>query len=183
MSDCNHQWEMTNVQYGFIVFEKCYHCNQIKTYFSNDDLPMRGEEYREKDHYWSVMENAQSFMFDLRCKKCGHLESFHDLMGLLQCTECIPDCEICNIQRKLSGEKTWVMVAFGFFPEAIVTPLSSDRLSILSDYFNQRRDTSRSKIKILSFNLIPDISLCRGEFIYDIGMLSAEEIRERKPLL
>jgi hypothetical protein len=87
------------------------------------------------------------------------------------------------IQRRLAGEKTWIMVAFGFLPEAKTHPISENRLEILSNYFNQRRDTSRSRIKIVSFNLISDISLCRGEFIYDIGMLSAEEIRDRKPLL
>jgi hypothetical protein len=183
MSDCDHLWEMTNIQYGFIVFEKCYHCSQVKTYFSEQDRPTRGDEYKDGDHYWSVMENAQSFQFDLRCKKCGQIEPFHDLMGLLQCTECLPDCEVRMIQRKLSGEKTWIMVAFGFLPEAKKTPIPAPRLEILSDYFNQRRDTSRSRIKIVSFNLITDVTLCRGEFIYDIGMLSPEEIQDRKPLL
>lgn len=182
MSDCPHEWEMTNIQFGFVVFEKCFHCNELRTYFSVEDHPILGDIYREGDCYWNRMANAQSIRFDLICKKCNHTEKFDDLMGLMHCTGCLPDCQVDVQRRKLETEKIWIVVAFGFLPKAKTEPIPQEKLDILSDYFNQRRDTSRSRIKVLSFNLIEDLSRCRGDFIHDVDMLSQELPKERKPL-
>lgn len=183
MSECQHQWEMTNVRFGFVVFEKCFHCSQLRTYFSSEHTPVLGDKYREGDHYWSRVENAQSFTFDLRCTQCEKTEKFDDLMGLLHCTGCLPDCQIETLIKKYETQKTWVLVAFGFLPQAKTEPIPSHKLDVLTDYFNQRRDTSRSKIKIVPFNLIEDLSRCKGDFIHDVGMLSVEPpSEERKPL-
>ena len=70
----------------------------------------------------------------------------------------------------------------GFIHKAGRQPITQRKLEILTDYFNQRRDTSRSRIKILSFELIADLSHCRGDFIHDVGMLSTEPPKERQPL-
>ncbi len=182
MSDCRHQWEMTNIRFGFVVFEKCFHCNGLRTFFSIEDASFLGDKYREGGHFWSRVENAQSFRFDLRCTKCSHLEKFDDLMGLLHCTGCLPDCEVEILRMKYEKERTWVLVAFGFLPEAKTMPIPSYKINILTDYFNQRRDTSRSMIKIIPFNLIEDLSRCKGEFIHDVGMLSQEPPKSRKSL-
>jgi len=182
MSECQHQWKMANIQFGFVVFEKCFHCNGLRTYFSTEDTPILGDKYREGDHYWSRVENAQSFRFDLQCTKCNHLEKYDDLMGLLHCTGCLPDCEVEILRKKYEAERTWILVAFGFLPKAKTEPIPTYKLDTLTDYFNQRRDTSRSRIKIVPFNLIADLSLCKGDFIHDVGMLSLEPPKERKPL-
>jgi hypothetical protein len=179
MSTCQHEWEMTNIQYGFIAFEKCSHCDGLRTYFS----PMVvGEDYREGECLWRVMENAQSFRFDLRCGKCNQLEKFDDLMGFMYCTGCLEDCQVEKLQKKYAEDKTWVMVAFGFLTNSVPKPISWERLNILDEYFNQRRDTSRSRMKILSYHLIEDFTYCKGEFMFDVGMLSTEPPGERKPL-
>jgi hypothetical protein len=180
MSECQHHWEMTNIQFGFVVFEKCFHCDGLRTYFSLEDTPILGDKYREGPHFWSRVENAQSFRFDLRCTKCNHLEKFDDVMGLLHCTGCLSDCKVEALRLKYEAEKTWILVAFGFLPAMEPESIPSYKLDILSDYFNQRRDTSRSRIKIVSFDLIEDISHCRGDFIHDVGMLSLEPPPERK---
>ncbi len=182
MVECAHQWEMTNIRFGFVVFERCYHCNSLRTFFSTEDAPLIWDKYREGDCFWSRVENAQTFKFDLKCVKCHHLETFEDLMGFLHCTGCLPDCEVEILQKKYEAERTWVLVAFGFLPEAKTNPMPAYKLDILSDYFNQRRDTSRSKIKIVAFNLIDDLSRCKGDMIHDIGMLSEEPPKEQKPL-
>jgi hypothetical protein len=182
MPNCQHLWEMVNIQFGFVVFEKCSHCDGLRTYFSAKDHPMEGDEYREENCIWRCMESAQSFQFNIQCKKCNQLEKFSDIMGLLYCTGCLPDCEVEILQKKYEKEKTWVMVAFGFLPRNETQPLSPQRLKILEDHFNQRRETSRSKIAILSYDLIADFSHCRGEFIHDIGMLSLKPPGERKQL-
>ena len=182
MSECLHQWAMTNVQFGFVVFEKCFHCNSLGTYFSAEDTPILGDKYREGDCYWSRVENAQTFRFDLQCRQCGREEKFGDLMGLLHCTGCLADCEVEAMQKKYEQDKTWILVAFGFIYKDKRQPLPPAKVDILTDYFNQRRDTSRSLIKIVSFDLIKDLSVCRGDFIHDVGMLSLEPPEERKHL-
>ncbi len=179
MAECMHQWVMTNTQFGFVVFEKCSHCQVVRSYYSNQDT---WDDYLEAEHHWSIVENAQTFRFDLECSNCGQYVALDDLSGLLYCTSCLEDCEV-EIQRKrYEAAKTWVLVGFGFLPESKSKPLSGLKLQILSDYFNQRRDTSRSTIRIIPNSLITNISLCRGEFIHDVGMLSLEPPGERKPL-
>jgi len=182
MSECQHQWEMANIQFGFVVFEKCTHCKGLRPYFSLEDYPILGDKYREGDCFWSRVENAQSFRFDLRCRQCGHLEKFDDLMGLLHCTGCLPDCPVEVLQQRHERERTWILVAFGFLLGRAAQPISPQKIELLTDYFNQRRDTSRSRIKLVSFELISDLSRCRGDFIHDVGMLSLEPPAPRKPL-
>jgi len=184
MPQCQHHWQMTDIQFGFIIFERCSQCNTLRTYFSPQDYPSVGDEYREGNHTWRCMENAQSFRFNLKCQKCAHGENFYDLMGLLYCTGCLPDCPVEKEQQKYLPAKKFILVAFGHLPRQKPSRLSQARLDILSDYFNQRRDTSRSTVKILTYDLIRDFSRCKGEFIHDFGMLSMEPPpKERKPLL
>jgi len=183
MSDCQHVWEMTNIRFGFIVFEKCFHCDGLRTYFTLETNPFLGDRYREGDHHWTRMENAQSFQFDLKCSKCDLTEKFYDLMGLMHCTGCMADCELDVQRQKYEAERTWIIIAFGFFPEALTNPIPQNKLDILTNHFNQRRDTSRSKILVLPFNKIKDLPRCKGDFIYDVGMLSKEPPpKERKPV-
>jgi hypothetical protein len=182
MTTCQHHWEMTDIQFGFVVFEKCFHCNSLRTYFTAGDAPVLGDKYREGDCYWSRVENAQSFTFNLKCVNCGQVESFTDLMGLLHCTGCLADCRVEVLQQELERERTRILVGFGFLPKVETHQMPASKLDVLADYFNQRRDTSRSRIKIVSADLIDDLSCCRGDFIHDVGMLSMEPPTERKTL-
>jgi len=182
---CAHHWEMINILFGFVAFEKCYHCRGLRTFFSLEQTPFLGEKYREGDHFWSRVENAQSFRFDLCCCNCGRVERFDELMGLLHCTGCLPECEVDVLRRRYEAEGKWIIVAFGFLPDAN-TPartIADEKLAILSDYFNQRRRPGRAPIAVVPFTMIPDISLCRGDFLHDVGMLSQEPPGERQPLL
>ncbi|MBU8923425.1 MAG: hypothetical protein KOO63_16535 [Bacteroidales bacterium] len=182
MAECQHQWEMWDVRFGFIVFEKCFHCNGVRTYFCEGSPPAIGIEYREENCFWSCVETAQFIRLDLRCTECSQVVDFHDLMGLLHCTECQHDCDVAILQNKLEADKTWLIVAFGFLPQNAQTRIPQEKLEILTDYFNQRRDTGRSRIKVVTSDLINDISRCKGELIHDIGMLSQQEVTERESL-
>lgn len=182
MSECQHHWEMTNIQFGFVAFEKCFHCNGLRTYFSKEDNPILGGKYREGSCFWSQVENVQSFRFDLRCRNCGQLEKFGDLMGLLHCTGCLSDCAVDILRKKLEAQKTWLVVGFGFLNKGETKSYPADKIDMLTDYFNQRRNTARSRIKVVPFDMIPDLSRCKGEFIHDVGMLSLEPPKERRPL-
>ena len=179
MATCSHNWEMTNLRHGFAVFEKCSHCQGIRTYFSTADT---WDEYREGDCTWSIVENTQTIQFDLRCTRCHETESYSDLLGLMTCTSCLEHCEVEKMQKRLEADRTWVLVAFGNLPSAISAPLPPRKLDILGDYFNQRRDVSRSRIRFLPSNMIVSIPLCRGDFILDIGNLSLEPPSPHKQL-
>ena len=179
MAECAHIWRMTNRQFGFVVFEKCSHCQVVRAYYAEQDT---WDDHREDRHHWSIVENAQTFRFDLECADCGMYISFDDFLGLLSCTSCMEDCPVEVLQNEYAAEKTWVFVGFGFLPESQSTPYSEEKLLILSEYFNQRRDTSRSTVKILPNSLITKLSLCRGDFIHDVGMLSLDPPGDRKPL-
>lgn len=184
MKQCKHIWKMINTRFGFIAYEKCYHCNGLRTYFSMEDNTHLGDKYREGLHFWTRVETAQSFRFDLQCTQCQYIEKFQELMGLMYCPGCEIDCEIDNIQKKYEKERIMVLIAFGFLSEAGTEAIQADKLDILTNYFNQNRDTSRSSIKILPFQLIKNLSICKGEFLHDVGLLSQESQvdKEKKSL-
>jgi hypothetical protein len=172
---------MVNIEYGFVVFERCSHCNTVRSHFSLDGV--FGDEYREGDCLFSDVKSAQSFRFDVQCTECDIVVKYRSLSGLLYCTGCLADCPVEIMQREYEAKKVWVLVAFGFLPVDSKKPFPPHLLEILTDYFNQRRDTSRSSIKIVSYDMIENFSLCKGEFLYDRGMLSLEPEVDREPLL
>jgi hypothetical protein len=162
---------MVNVQPGFIITESCYKCSKISSYFSFESSPPL-EEYRDKDHFWNVIGSSQSIRFELKCVDCNKLVEFKELSGLMMCTGCDEKCQIDWMVKKLARERTWVYVAFGFLPLDEQKPLSLEKLAILEEYFNQRRKSSTSRIKVIGTDLIDDISTCYAEIIQDVGLLS-----------
>jgi hypothetical protein len=117
------------------------------------------------------MESAQTIRFDLECNKCGKVVPYHELAGLMMCTGCDETCKVDFIRKELERDRTWVYVAFGFLPEDEVEQLTPDKISTLEDYFNQRRKSSKSRIKIVSSELISEIKNCYAQLIKDVGML------------
>ncbi|MCX6269937.1 MAG: hypothetical protein NTU44_01735 [Bacteroidetes bacterium] len=168
---CTHSWEMMNVQPGFIITENCFRCDMISTYFSLEERPPL-EEYREGDHFWNVMGSAQSIRFDLKCSKCSYLMTFEELCGLMMCTGCDEKCKIYKLMKEYEKERTWVYVAFGYLPIEGRKKLSPEKILALEQYFNQRRKSSTSKIKIVSDELVDNIRNCYAELIRDIDMIS-----------
>ncbi|MBN1388151.1 MAG: hypothetical protein JW965_06870 [Bacteroidales bacterium] len=170
-SECAHQWEMVNTQSGFIVTETCHKCNLVTTYFSREEHPPL-EEYRDGEHFWNIMASSQSVSFDLRCKLCNTLVSFDELSSLMLCTGCDKDCKVFKLLKRDPGHSVWVYVAFGFKPYKDKQQLSKEKLKILEDYFNAKRRSTKSSIKIVSFEMIDDLDSCKGGFIMDEFLLS-----------
>jgi len=170
---CSHQWEMVNTCSGFIVTETCHKCNLVNTYFSKEEHPPL-EEYRDGEHFWNVMSSSQSVRFDLKCKLCESLVTFDELSALMLCTGCIKDCKVYNYLERSPGHSVWVYVAFGFKPYKDKQQLSSEKLGVLEDYFNLKRRSTKSSIKIVSHKLIDDEDICKGGFIMDEFLLSLE---------
>ena len=74
--------------------------------------------------------------------------------------------------KKLEPERTWVYVAFGFLPIDENKQLSKKQLATLEAYFNQRRKSSKSRIKIVSHEMLKDYAVCYAEVIRDLDLLS-----------
>jgi hypothetical protein len=169
--NCLHQWTMINIRPGFIITESCYKCQKISCYFSNDEKPPL-EEYRDGDHFWNVMQSAQTFRFELECTACHIIVQYDELLGLMMCTGCDENCKVEHLRKELEKERTWVYVAYGFLPVNEVKRLGQEKIAILEEYFNQRRKTSKSKIKIVSYEMISNVENCYAEVIKDVGLLS-----------
>ena len=171
--NCSHSWEMVDILPGFIITEKCYNTGQLSSYFSLEERPPL-EEYRDGDNFWNVMESAQSIRFNLKCNKCNKLIDYRELLGLMMCTGCDEACEVDTLMKKFEPERTWIYVAFGFLPVEDKKQPSQEQIGYLEDYFNQRRKSSKSRIKIVSLEMVKDISTCYAEVIRDVDMLSLE---------
>jgi hypothetical protein len=171
--NCEHTWEMVNITPGFIISEKCHRCNKISTYFSFDKSPPM-EEYREGEHFWNVMESAQSNRFDLKCTQCGKTVELKELLGLMMCTACDEYCDAGTLMKKLEPERKWLYVAFGFLPVEEKKQLSEEQLTVIEEYFNQLRKSGKSKIKIIPSTKIRDVSTCYAHIIRDVDMLSLQ---------
>jgi hypothetical protein len=164
---------MINVQSGFIITENCFKCKKTSTYFSYEDRPPL-EEYRQGDHFMNVMGSVQSIRFDLKCTVCNRIITLDELCGLMLCTGCDEKCRIYTQMKELEKERTWIYIALGFLPHEEKKQISEEKIAVLEEYFNQRRKSSRSRIKILADTMIDNMSLCLGETIRDAGMLSLQ---------
>jgi len=167
---CIHSWAMTDVKYGFIVTEKCYHCNQVRTYFTFEETPPK-EEYKEAEHYWNYEGSAQSIKFSMRCGKCGKVVTFEELMGLMQCMACDEGCYINIISQICEGQNIWVYAGLAYKSGQEVD-LPAEKMDVLTTYFTSRLRTPGKKILVLPGSLRRSPESCRGEVLRDVGMVS-----------
>jgi hypothetical protein len=170
---CKHSWKMSDVRYGFLVVEKCFHCNEERSYFTLEHVPPK-EEYREGPHFWDYMGSAQSVKFNLRCSDCGETVELDELLGLMTCARCTPDCEANVISHICEPQRVWVYVALCHRPEDSRKILTADKLGVLSKYFNDRIRTPGKKILVVPGWYVKDIDICRGDVLKDVGMFELE---------
>lgn len=171
---CQHAWKMKDVQLGFVVTEKCYHCTMERNYFTLEDNPPF-EEYRDGAHLWNIMGTSQTQRFNLICEHCGEEVNLKELYGLMMCTGCDKNCKAGQLQAELEPSKTWVYVAYGFLPITERKQISAEQIKHLEDYFNQRLANSKSKIKVVSQDMVRDLDNCYAMVIKDEAMLSLEQ--------
>ncbi len=167
---CKHSWKMTNVRDGFIVTERCYHCNKLRVFFSYEEVPPK-DEYKEGEHYWNYAGSAQSFKFDMECTKCGKSVSFESLMGLMHCVGCNARCHLNILSQIGEMQNIWLFAALAYhLGNEIDLPI--ENLEVLTDYFTSRLRTPGKKILVVPGSLRHDPDTCRGEMLKDVGMLS-----------
>jgi len=102
-----------------------------------------------------------------------------ELVGLMSCTGCDERCEVGILRRKLEPEHTHVYIALGSRPVNERKQLSEEKISILQDYFNQQCKSLKSKIKIVSHEMIRNIENCSAQIINNAEMLLMA-VSERK---
>ncbi len=168
--NCSHFWEMVNIASGLIVMKKCFHCGKTSTCFTFHNNPPL-EPSHEQEHFWNFVESNPSFHFDLKCTKCGTLVKLDELVGLMMCTGCDETCQVDILRRKLEPEHTRLCIALGRRPIDERRQLPQEKISTLKDYFSQQCKSSKSKIKIVSHQMVKSIDNCYAEAIKDIEML------------
>jgi len=167
---CSHIWEMVNVASGVIVMKKCFHCGKVSTCFCfHDKLPL--EPCREGEHFWNFVEGDPTLHFDLKCTKCAAFVKFGELVGLMTCIGCDERCEVGILRQKLEAEDTRVCIALGRRPIDERKQLPAEKTAILQDYFDQQGKSLRSKIKIVSHEMVRSIDNCYAEAVKDVDVL------------
>jgi hypothetical protein len=161
---------MVNVANGLVVMKKCFHCAKVSTCFTFHNKPPL-EPCHEQEHFWNFVESDPSFHFDLKCIKCGILIKLEELVGLMMCTGCDETCQVDILRRKLEPEHTCVCIALGCRPIDERRQLPQEKISILEDYFSQQCNSSKSKIKIVSHEMVKSIENCYAKVIKDVEML------------
>ncbi len=170
---CKHSWRMTDVHYGFMVVEKCFHCKNERSYFTAEHTPPK-EEYREGEHFWNYLGSAQSVKFSLKCSECDLVVPLDEILGLMTCSGCTDDCEINSAVRICERQRIWPYIALLSEAGAKNKQQTAEKLAILSTYFNDRIRTEGKKILVLPGWLIKDPDMCRGSVLEDVGMFEME---------
>jgi len=171
---CRHSWQMANIRYGFLVTEKCRHCEAVETYFSIEDVPPK-EEHREGDHFWRYLGSTQTVKFDLRCERCQGLVDCSDMLALMYCMKCSEKCNVCAMTDICESQSIMILVALTSDVRAEARrEISLDTVTCLSQYFNDRIRTVGKKILILPDWMRQDPTICKGEVLQDVGMFQME---------
>lgn len=169
MGTCNHQWEMTDILYGYLVMEGCPKCGGRASFFSTEAVAP-GEEHKEGEHFWIPLGSSQATKFNLKCTKCGEVVHLDDLMGLMMSTCKEPQCEVANISKS-EGKGTSVYVALcADSTHSSGKCISAKGLDALNEYFNQNIKTPGKKILVVPCIKCCDIDVCKGIIIADIGL-------------
>jgi hypothetical protein len=93
---CQHKWTMINVRGGYLVTEGCFHCRNRISFFSEEPVPPI-DDYHEGEHFWSYLGSSQASKFDLKCSKCSKEVPLGDLMALMLCWRCDPECGVYQV--------------------------------------------------------------------------------------
>lgn len=166
--DCSHEWEMINVQQGYLVVEGCFHCKARTSFFSKDSLPP-GDPVRDGDHLWQQLWNYQATRFDLKCKKCGKVVDLGKVMGLMLCDGCEEDCEVARIAKE--NPDAWVYVALCADSTHERGPCVGDEeIQALTEYFNSRIRTPGKRVIFVPCKMRTYVDKCQGHVIADVGL-------------
>jgi len=161
---------MANVRSGYLVIEGCFHCRHRISFFSQEPVPPI-DDYQEGEHFWSHLADYQASMFDLRCEKCGHEVSLKEVMAVMLCMRCNPECGVYQAGSKDPSLKTWVYAALcANTSHASGKCASKEGLRALNEYFNAGIDDPHKKILVVPCSLRKSVDTCQGVVLADVGL-------------
>jgi len=168
--DCRHQWKMTHLRSGYLVVEGCLHCRHRISTFSEEPVPPI-DDYREEEHFWSHLGDFQASKFDLQCEKCAKNVRLADVMAIMLCMRCDPECGVYKAGSGSGARKTWVYVALcADTSHDSVTCVSEEGLRALNEYFGQNLHDPDKKILVVPCSLRRSVDNCQGVILADVGL-------------
>jgi len=161
---------MANIRNGYLVVEGCFHCRNRTSFFSQEPVPPQ-DDYREGDHFWSYLGSSQASKFDLKCGRCGREVSLNEVMALMLCMRCDPECGVFKAGSYGKGFKAWVYVALcADTSHASGKCISKDGIAALSEYFNRQIQNPGKKIVVVSCARRRSVDTCQGIVLADVGL-------------
>ena len=167
---CGHSWKIVNLRSGYLVVEGCIHCRQRISQFSEEPVPPI-DAYLEDEHFWSHLGDAQASKFDLQCETCGKDVRLRDVMAIMLCMRCDPDCGVYKAGSKSKKGKTWVYVALcANTSHKSGACITKDGIAALNEYFNQGLHDPDKKIIVVPCELRRSVDVCQGIVLADVGL-------------
>lgn len=167
---CRHKWAMINVRDGYLVTEGCFHCRNRTSFFSEEPVPPV-DDYHEGDHFWSYLGSSQASRFDLKCEICGKEAPLKELMALMLCWRCDPECGVYKAGERDRDGKTWVYVALcADSSHASGRCVPEDSVRALNEYFNAGLEDPQKKIVVVPCRLRKSVDSCQGVVLADVGL-------------
>jgi hypothetical protein len=161
---------MINVRDGYLVTEGCFHCRNRASFFSDEPVaPV--DDYHEGDHFWSYLGSSQAVKFDLKCETCGTIVLLKELMALMLCWKCDPECGVYQAGERDRGGKTWVYVALcADSSHASGQCVPEESIRALNEYFNAGFEDPQKKILVVPCILRKSVDSCQGVVLADVGL-------------
>ncbi len=167
---CHHQWSMTNHRGGYLVIEGCPHCLNRISFFSQEPVPPI-DTYRKGVHLWKHLAGYQASQFDLKCENCETEVQLREVMALMLCMQCSPECDVYLAGTQEPGRKTWVYAALcADTSHAAEKCITSKSLKALNEYFNQGIADPDKRIVVVPCRLRKSVDMCQGIVLADVGL-------------
>jgi hypothetical protein len=161
---------MANVRNGYLVVEGCFHCRNRTSLFSQEPVPPQ-DDYREGDHFWSYLGSSQASKFDLRCEECHQEVALKDVMALMLCMRCDPECGVYKAGSAETGAKNWVYVALcADTSHASKKCVTQPGIRALNEYFNCGLLDRNKRILVVPCDLRKSVDTCQGVVLADVGL-------------
>jgi hypothetical protein len=161
---------MANIRPGYLVIEGCFHCRNRISFFSQEAVaPI--DDYHEGEHFWSHLAHYQASQFDLKCEKCSAEIPLKEVMALMLCTQCDPNCGVYAAGTNGPGQKTWAYVALcantSHSPDGCIP---AESLRALNEYFSHGTKDPAKKIVVVPCRLRKSVDTCQGIVLADFGL-------------
>ena len=161
---CRHRWQMVDTADGMVVMKKCFHCAKVSTCFCFHRQPPL-ETCREDPHFWNFLEASPAFHFDLACTKCNLWVRLDELVALMVCTGCDPECPVDHERRKLAPGTGQVCIALGRRPIDERKQLPDAKIAVLGEFLRQQSHRLQSAIKLAYHDMVANIEKCDARIL------------------